>query len=98
DRFERERLAEAGALKSLSGHRHQAHWDSAGAERPSPLLFDARIAESTVDLRRPSLRDDVQADYATLGLSLTAHPVALIRPLLRRERRHDSRQLGSWEH
>jgi error-prone DNA polymerase len=98
DRFERERLAEAGALKSLSGHRHQAHWDSAGAERPSPLLFDARIAESPVDLRRPSMRDDVHADYATLGLSLTAHPVALIRPLLRREHRSDSRQLNQLAH
>ncbi len=98
DRFERERLAEAGALKSLSGHRHQAHWDSAGADRPSPLLFDARIVESPVDLRRPTLRDDVRADYATAGLSLTAHPVTLIRPQLRRDRRQDSRQLGTWGH
>jgi error-prone DNA polymerase len=94
DRFDRHRLAEAGALRGLSGHRHRAHWDSAGAERPTPLLHDARIAEDAVDLRAPSLHDDVRADYATQGLSLKAHPLSLVRPALRRLRRSDSRQLN----
>lgn len=30
-------LARAGALQSLSGHRHQAHWQVSGIERPMPL-------------------------------------------------------------
>ncbi len=30
-------LARSGALKALSGHRHQAHWNVAGIHRPLPL-------------------------------------------------------------
>ena len=30
-------LARAGAIASLSGHRHQAHWQVAGIEKPLPL-------------------------------------------------------------
>src|SRR5205823_928736 len=35
---ERVLLANAGALRSLSGHRYRARWDSAGAELPLPVL------------------------------------------------------------
>ena len=83
---ERACLADAGALRSLSGHRHHARWDIAGAELPLPVLADAPIREQEVRLRPPSLREDVIADYATLGLSLTMHPLALIRPALARRR------------
>jgi error-prone DNA polymerase len=83
---ERARLADAGALRSLSGHRHRARWDSAGAELPLPVLADASVREEKVALRPPSLREDVMTDYATQGLSLTLHPLALIRPALARRR------------
>jgi len=83
---ERARLADAGALKTLSGHRYRARWDSAGAEVPTPMLARAAIRERRVALRRPSLREDVMTDYATLGLSLTQHPLSLIRPELERRR------------
>ncbi len=76
---DRARLADAGALQTLSGHRHRARWDSAGAELPSPLLADAAIHEQRVALPKPSLQQDVLADYATQGLSLKAHPLALVR-------------------
>jgi len=83
---ERARLANAGALQSLSGHRYRARWDSAGAELPAPVLARAAIKEATVELRRPSLREDVMTDYATQGFSLTRHPLSLIRPELERRR------------
>jgi error-prone DNA polymerase len=83
---ERAVLANAGALSSLSGHRHRARWDSAGAELPLPVLAGAAPREAEVALRPPSLREDVLTDYATLGLSLTLHPLALIRPALARRR------------
>jgi error-prone DNA polymerase len=83
---ERARLADAGALRSLSGHRHRARWDSAGAELPLPVLAGAAPRETNVPLRPPSLREDVMADYATHGLSLTLHPLALIRSELARRR------------
>jgi len=83
---ERACLADAGALRSLSGHRHRARWDIAGTEQPLPVLADATIDEEQIRLRPPSLREDVMNDYATLGLSLTLHPLALIRPALVRRR------------
>jgi error-prone DNA polymerase len=83
---ERACLADAGALRGLSGHRHRARWDSAGAELPLPVLAGAAPCETEVALRRPSLREDVMTDYVTQGLSLTLHPLALIRPVLARRR------------
>jgi error-prone DNA polymerase len=83
---ERARLADAGALHSLSGHRYRARWDSAGAEVPLPVLAAATLREPAVELREPSVREDVLTDYATLGLSLTAHPLALVRGELSRRR------------
>ncbi|HET7064891.1 MAG TPA: OB-fold nucleic acid binding domain-containing protein, partial [Rudaea sp.] len=83
---ERACLADAGALRSLSGHRHRARWDIAGTEQPLPVLADATTNEEQIRLRPPSLREDVMNDYATLGLSLTLHPLALIRPALVRRR------------
>ncbi|HVV96560.1 MAG TPA: error-prone DNA polymerase [Rhodanobacteraceae bacterium] len=83
---ERARLADAGALRSLSGHRYRARWDSAGAEVPLPVLARAPVRESSVDLREPSLRENVMTDYATQGFSLDHHPLSLVREQLSRRR------------
>ncbi|MBL8298458.1 MAG: error-prone DNA polymerase [Rhodanobacteraceae bacterium] len=98
NRFESERLAEAGALRQLAGHRHRARWYSAGAERLPPLLAAAQTAELEVTLRPPSTAENVEADYATQGYSLESHPVALVRKELRRQRLSDSRAIRSREH
>ncbi|ODU34980.1 MAG: hypothetical protein BGP24_06420 [Lysobacterales bacterium 69-70] len=97
-RFESDRLAEAGALQQLAGHRHRARWYSAGAERLPPLLADAQRAELEVRLRPPSTAENVEADYATQGYSLESHPLALIRRELRRRRIGDSRHLRDQPH
>jgi error-prone DNA polymerase len=99
NRFERERLADAGALRVLSGHRHRARWESSGIERSLPLI-DA-VAEERPTLRPPTVAENVFADYATHGLSLTAHPLQLIRKnlLARRVRRAsdlDRERNGAW--
>ncbi|MEO7433277.1 MAG: error-prone DNA polymerase [Dokdonella sp.] len=83
---ERGILADAGALQSLSGHRYRARWESAGAELPAPILATATMREDAVALRKPSLREDVMTDYRTLGLSLTGHPLELVRDELLRRR------------
>jgi error-prone DNA polymerase len=98
NRFESERLAEAGALQQLAGHRHRARWYSAGAERLPPLLADAQRAELEVRLRPPSTAENVEADYATQGYSLESHPLALIRRELRRRHIGDSRRLREQPH
>jgi error-prone DNA polymerase len=77
-------LAEAGALASPAGHRRNAAWLVAGIEERPPLLVPAVIVESTADLPAPTEGQDIVADYATLGLTLRRHPLALLRPKLAR--------------
>lgn len=96
NRFERERLADAGALRVLSGHRHRARWESSGIERGLPLIH--AVAEERPALRPPSLAENVFADYATHGLSLAAHPLQLIRKALLARRARRASDLGDQRH
>jgi error-prone DNA polymerase len=77
-------LAAGGALASLAGHRRQAHWAAAGARRAAGMLHEARVNEPALRLPSPEEGEEVVADYASLGLSLGRHPLALLRPHLRR--------------
>ncbi|MEO0421616.1 MAG: error-prone DNA polymerase [Pseudomonadota bacterium] len=74
-------LAAAGALSGLSGNRHLARWAVAGVTEPTPLDVPA-AGEGAPMLRVPRVGEDVVADYASMGLSLRSHPVALIREQL----------------
>ncbi len=94
DRFEQARLADADALRSLSGHRHRARWDVEALTAPTPVFGQARINEETVELVQPSLFDDVIADYERVGLSLKAHPVSLVRSQLQSRRVVSAKSLG----
>jgi error-prone DNA polymerase len=75
-------LAAAGALQSLAGHRRLAHWAAAGAARRAPL--DAPVLEALPVLAPASEGAEIVADYASLGLTLGRHPLALLRPRLRK--------------
>jgi len=78
-------LAQADALHSLSGHRHQAAWAVAGIDtRPTALLRRTRVAEPALALPAPAEADETAADYRALGLTLKRHPLALLRPSLAR--------------
>jgi error-prone DNA polymerase len=87
DRGDLEALAAAGALAALSGNRHLAFWEVAGTERPLPLApTDARPAsalEGRPLLTAPTEGQAIAADYASLGLTLGRHPLALLRERLR---------------
>ncbi len=85
DRRALQALAEAGALTRLSGHRHRAAWDVAAAAE-APVLAEATPRERRVPLPLPDLHAEVHADYASLGLSLRAHPLGLLRAQLRARR------------
>jgi len=78
------RLAAAGALTTLAGHRHNAHWLAAGVEVMPRLLQDAPITETPPQLPAPSEGQDIVADYRSTGLTLGRHPLALLRPRLQR--------------
>ena len=80
-----EHLAAADALRSLSGNRHQAFWAASGVE-PASLVFGVpQIAEATPLLKPPKPGQDILADYASIGLSLKNHPLALLREHLQRQ-------------
>jgi len=78
------RLAHAGALVSLAGHRRNAHWLAAGVQPTTPLLQDAPIYETPPQLPAPGEGQDIVADYQSTGLTLGRHPLALLRPRLQR--------------
>jgi len=84
NRHELRCLAAAGALATLAGHRRNAHWLAAGLEASPPLLQNAPITEAPLQLPAPSEGQDIIADYKSIGLTLGRHPLALLRPRLRR--------------
>jgi error-prone DNA polymerase len=89
-------LACAGALQSLAGHRRLAHWAAAGAARRSPL--DAPGTERLPQLAAPREGEDIVADYASLGLSLGRHPLALLRTHLKNRRILSSQEIQTLRH
>jgi error-prone DNA polymerase len=75
-------LAAADALYSLSGHRRQQVWD-ASALLPAPaLLRGVPIDEEALVLPEALEGEEVVFDYASLGLTLRAHPLLLLRDQL----------------
>ncbi|MDO3721902.1 error-prone DNA polymerase [Marinobacter sp. chi1] len=76
-------LAGANAMPAFAANRHQAYWQLLDHEQPTELF----AAEAPEDYRpdhceqlpEPSEGQNVLADYASLGLSLQRHPLALLR-------------------
>ncbi|HEX5612672.1 MAG TPA: OB-fold nucleic acid binding domain-containing protein, partial [Burkholderiales bacterium] len=82
DRKDLRSLASAGALANLAGHRRLAHWHASGAEsRPA---LEVPLEGTIPRLAVPSEGEEIVADYASLGLSLGRHPLALLRASLDR--------------
>ncbi|MEN8803680.1 MAG: error-prone DNA polymerase [Thiogranum sp.] len=98
NRGDLEALAAANALASLAGHRYQARWACAGIEPARPLLQDITITETTPLLKAPSEGEQLVDDYASTGLSLGRHPMALLRSRLMRLGLQPTQQLHSCPH
>jgi error-prone DNA polymerase len=77
-------LAGADALAGLAGNRHLAAWKVAGLQAPLPLVPLAAHEEPPPLLPLPEEGASIAADYASLGLSLRCHPLALLRRQLQR--------------
>jgi error-prone DNA polymerase len=91
-----ERLAEADGFASLGLTRRDALWQARAIEPPAPLLVAAEgdlFAEPAPRLPAMTLGEQVVADYASLALSLKAHPMALLRPEMEALRCNDTRAL-----
>jgi error-prone DNA polymerase len=79
-------LARAGALKSLSGHRYQAHWDVSAIRAPIPLESASQVAEpdstyrtSAIELPAPTTAEELFEDYRYTSLTLGPHPLRMLR-------------------
>jgi error-prone DNA polymerase len=86
-------LATAGALRSLSAHRHDALWRALAVEPLPPLLTGAAPGEAAVLTPAPTEAQDILADYRQLGLTTGRHPLALLRPWLCEHRIHSGAEL-----
>jgi error-prone DNA polymerase len=90
-------LAAAGALTPLAGHRRQAYWNVAGIEQNTSLT-SAPVEEKQPELIPPTEGQNLAADYASLGLTLGRHPLALLRNALRRQRLVTAAELRAFPH
>ncbi|UTW09206.1 error-prone DNA polymerase [Pseudomonas benzenivorans] len=92
-------LADADCLRELAGDRHRARWAVAGIEEQAPLFAGLPAQdEAAVALPQPTLGENLQADYATLGTTLGPHPLALLRGELIARRCRSSRELADIGH
>jgi error-prone DNA polymerase len=91
-------LAEAGALRSLAGHRNAARWEVAGIERRAPLQDLHSPREDEIALPAPAVAEEILSDYRALGLTLQAHPLSLLRDRLRERGLLGSQELRARRH
>jgi error-prone DNA polymerase len=91
-------LAAADALRALADHRRLAYWAVAGVESRAHLLRDAPVAETPPALAAPAEGENLVADYASLGLTLGRHPLALLRPRLAAMRLATSEEIRALPH
>ena len=76
-------LASANALKSLADNRYQARWQLMDTEHSLPLwqVANENIAQQPEQNEfsfAPSAMDNLIEDYASTGVSVTQHPIALL--------------------
>jgi error-prone DNA polymerase len=88
-------LAAADALMSLSGHRRQQVWDAAALRSTPELLQDAPFDEDVLELPQAPEGEEILFDYASMGLTLRRHPMALLRPTLDERRLMTAEQLNA---
>lgn len=86
-------LAGADALSSLSGHRRQQVWEASALRRPPELMREAPVEEAFLELAPALEGEEVIHDYATVGLTLRSHPLALLRRHLDKRRLRTAAQL-----
>ncbi|MDH3693140.1 MAG: error-prone DNA polymerase [Gammaproteobacteria bacterium] len=88
-----EALAAADALTRIAGHRHKAYWEVSGVEPATKVLSTPQFNEGEVMLYKPQEEENIIADYASIGLTLGRHPVALYRERLNNIGVHPAHEL-----
>jgi len=83
-------LAEADVFATLGLNRREALWEARAISAPKDLplfagdLDGEGIHEPAIQLPKMTEGEEVVEDYVALRLTLRAHPMALLRPLLNR--------------
>ena len=72
-------------MSSLAGHRRAALWETLAIDEVTRLELPAMPVQAPL-LKPPTEGDDIVGDYASLGLTLRRHPLALLRNRLKRLR------------
>lgn len=93
-----EALAAANALVGIAGHRREAWWAVTAQHTVPKLLRDAPIAEAPLALPQAAEGREIVDDYASIGLTLNRHPLALLRPRLARQRFRAAAELAACQH
>lgn len=93
EQHEMQLLAGADALMSLSGHRRQQVWEASALRSTPALLRDAPVDEDFLELPEAPEGEEIVFDYAATGLTLRRHPLALLRPLLAKQRLRTAAEL-----
>jgi error-prone DNA polymerase len=94
DRADLSALAAADALASLAGHRREALWETLAVDEPTRLELPAAIVPAP-PLAVPTEGEEIVGDYATLGLTLRRHPLALLRERLRKRGIRDASEVAA---
>ncbi len=91
-----ERLASAGALRSLAVDRRRALWRALAVipDGEGDLFAGRPPVEPPVELPSASAAEEVTADFAATGLSERAHPMSVLRPALAVRRVRSARELA----
>lgn len=97
DRGDLQALASANALASLAGNRRQASWQAVASVLGKGLLRAATITEEALLLEAPSEGQNIASDYASTGLTLGRHPLALLRTRLNAMRLMPAIVLNTYE-
>jgi DNA-directed DNA polymerase III PolC len=89
-------LARADAFASMGLTRRDVLWAVRAFSEASLPLLEARPQrdlEPSVSLPKLTLGEQVVDDYSTISMSLRAHPLQLLRPMLSERRMADSKRL-----
>ncbi len=94
DRADLSALAAADALASLAGHRRAALWETLAVDEATRLALPAGAVRSA-PLAVPTEGEEIVGDYASLGLTLRRHPLALLRGRLRKRGIRDASEVAA---
>jgi error-prone DNA polymerase len=97
DRGDLSALAAADALAGIAGHRRAALWETLAVDEATRLAL-AAVPVPAPPLVPPTEGDDIVGDYASLGLTLRRHPLALLRSRLKKRGIRDAAEIAAARH